>query len=347
MFSALRPRTREKRARDVDAIAVTVLVTARPPRHRLDYIDQLVGDDSAGRAPSGVTREFATNPFRARDVDVIHLTDVSKAIGTVRTAERERTRRAKRFVRFLRRQRIALVRTVPSGEAKAAPSHAERIIDKAAASLVSMTTPTSATGHATVVIPHSHLRDRFLGFPRDPSIRGRMLIAAHDELPSAYEAAVKVFAAADLPEWTLRIAGPVPAEIAGSYARTLADRWDAISRRDEVLSDAALVEEVSRAEIVMVTAPETHESQSMLLLALSLDRPVLVADTALTRSIADEVGADWVRRYSGAFTVDALERTLGAFRSEPPTGRPHLDERDPNTISARYTAVFRAAAAGQ
>lgn len=346
MFSALRPRVPAEAARDADA-ALRVLVTSRPPRHRFAYVDQLIGDDSAGRAPGGVVHEFATNPFRAQNVDVIHLTDLSKAIGTGRTAEHERTRRAKRFVRLLRRRRIALVRTVSTSGAEAAPSRAERIIDKAAASLVSTHAAISATGHATVVIPHSHLRDRFLGFPREASVPGRVLVAARDEIPNAYEAAVKVFAAADLPEWTLRITGSVPTDVEGSYARTLADRPDAISLRDEVLSDAGLVEEVCRAEIVLVTTPANDESQSMILLALSLDRPVLVEDSALTRSIADEVGEEWIRRYSGALTIDALEKTLTAFRSHPPAGHPHLDARDPNAISARYTAVFRSAAAAR
>ncbi|GAA3906746.1 hypothetical protein GCM10022382_11940 [Microbacterium invictum] len=319
-------------------------MTSRPPRHRLDYVDQLVGDDSAGEAPAGVVREFGTDPSRARDVDVVHLTDVAKAIGTRRTSEHERTRRAKRFVKLLRRQRIALVRTVRAEEVGRAPSRAEVIIDQAAASLVSLTATTSSTGHATVIIAHSHLRDRFLGFPRAESVPGRILITAHDELPAAYEAVVKVFAASDLPEWTLRIAGAVPAELEDSYTRTLADHTGAFSLRDEALSDAARVEEISQAELVVVAAPESNESQSIILLALSLDRAVLVEDTAAMRTLADEVGSEWVRRHPGALTADALETALLALRSSPPADRPNLDAREPNAISAQYTAVFRAAA---
>nr|WP_194425475.1 hypothetical protein [Microbacterium aquimaris] len=218
------------------------------------------------------------------------------------------------------------------------------IIDQAAASLVSLTATTSSTGHATVIIAHSHLRDRFLGFPRAESVPGRILITAHDELPAAYEAVVKVFAASDLPEWTLRIAGAVPAELEDSYTRTLADHTGAFSLRDEALSDAARVEEISQAELVVVAAPESNESQSIILLALSLDRAVLVEDTAAMRTLADEVGSEWVRRHPGALTADALETALLALRSSPPADRPNLDAREPNAISAQYTAVFRAAA---
>lgn len=348
VFSVPLPRTGASTEPGVtEACVPTVLVTSRPPRHRHDYVDELVGDDSEGRAPKGVVLEFRTDPFRAHGVDVIHLTDIATVLGGPRTPARERTRRAKRFTRMLKRRGIALVRTVREGEATREPSPAEAIVNAAATSVTSPDPTAAAAGHAITVIGHSHVRDRFLGFPREDPVAGRVLITAVTTLHPSSQPAVNVFGIADVPGWTLRIAGKVPIEIEESYARTLADHTDTMSLRDELLSDAACVSEVSQAEIVLVTGVANHRSQSILMLALSLDRPVLVEDTPQTRSLAEEVGTSWVRRHPGPLTAHALETELAALRADPPIGRPNLDSRDPNLISEQYNAVYRAAAAAR
>lgn len=344
MFSVPRPRTRRTSAETVRRAEPTVLVTSRPPRHRIDYVDQLLGDDSAGEAPSGLVRTFDTNPSRTRDVDVVHLTNIDKAIGRPHTSEQSRIRRAKQFVKHLRRHRIALVLTVSGEEVGRTRSCAEAIIDAAAAARISMSTVASAPGHEVTVIAHSHLRDRYLGFPRGEAVPGRILITAHTLFPAEYVAAVKVFGVADLPGWNMRIAGGVSDDDLGSYLRTLGDHPDSISLRNEELSDAARVVEVTEAEIVLIAAPDTYEAQSIMLHALSLDRPVLVEDTPGTQALADEVGASWVRRYSGPLTARSLEAVLHDLRTAPPTEAPHLDAREPNAISAQYAAVMHAAA---
>lgn len=348
VFSVPLPRTGAATEPGANEASVpTVLVTSRPPRHRLDYVDELVGDDSEGRAPKGVVLEFRTDPFRAHGVDVIHLTDITTVVGGPHTRARERTRRAKRFTKMLRRRGIALVRTVREVEATRAPSRAEAIVDAAATTVTSLDPATAADGRAALVIGHSHVRDRFLGFPHEESVAGRVLITAVTTLHPSSRPAANVFGVADLPGWTLRIAGKVPTELEEPFARTLADHTDTMSLRDELLSDAACVSEVSQAEIVLVTAATNHRSQSILMLALSMDRPVLVEDTPQTRSLADEVGTSWVRRHTGPLTAHALETELAALRADPPTGRPNLDSRDPNLISEQYNAVYRAAAAAR
>lgn len=344
MFSVPRSRTRSQREDDGDAGVPRVLVTSRPPRHRLGYVDQLVGDDSGGDAPRGVEREYDTNPFHIQRVDVVYLTDLTKAIGTSRTSERERTRRAKKLVGLLRRQGVALVRSVHPDEAHRPPSRAETILDQAAVGFVALTATRSATGIEPTVVPHSHLRARFMGFPHEEIQPGRVLITGLNVLPDAYEAPVKVFAAAGLRGWTLRIAGGISEELKDSYARTLGDHPDSISLRDDLLSDASSVMEISRAEAVLVVTPDDYESQSIILLGLSLDRPVIVEDTPTTRSLAAEVGDTWVRRHSGPLTADSLEAVLRSLRAAPPVGHPNLSAREPNAISAQYIAMFRAAA---
>jgi hypothetical protein len=326
------------------------MVSGRPPAHRVQYVDQLVGDDSAGGAPDGIEFDFRENPLAVKDIDVIHLVTPHAVIGDARLPERERARRASLFIKALRRRRIALVRTVHDEDAQGAgeASQAEALLNRATTTFIVLnpTTPAPSERGATV-IPHSHLRNRFLGYPRARTVPGRLLFVSSAVFHPAYEAPLKVFELADLPGCTLRLVGRVSSALVDSFDRTLARHPDTITLRADALSDAARVEEITRAEIVVVASPDSYETLGIILLAVSLDRPVLVQDTPATRLLADEIGHDWVRLHKGRLTATALEAAVKGLKDAPPTGRPYLDARDPNAIAAQYAAVFRAAAASR
>jgi hypothetical protein len=312
------------------------------------YVDQLVGDKSAGEAPGGVEFEFSDNLRSTADVDVVHLTALSAVLGDRRVPQSERVRRARRFVKTLGRRRIALVRTVfgNGGGSTRAVSRAEAILDRSTSSYIVLDA-TAATPHdrPVTVIRHSHLRDRFLGYPRARTVPGRLVLASTGTFHPAYEAPLKVFAVANLADYTLRLVGKVPSALTDSFARTVSRYPATISLREDPLSDAGRVEEITQAELVIVASPDSYEAHSLIILALSLDRPVLVEDTASTRRLADEVGHDWVRLHEGRLTAATLETAVEDLRAHPPTGRPDLAAREPNVIAAQYAAVFRGAAA--
>lgn len=173
---------------------------------------------------------------------------------------------------------------------------------------------------------------------------GRLLLVSAGELHPGYEAILKVVAAANIPDYSLRAVGTVPKALRNSFSRTRA-RWPGrISYRNEVTSDAARVLEVTRAEIVIVASADTLESLGTIMFALSLDRPVVVESTTATRLLADEVGRDWVILHEGRLTAAKLESALRSYRTNPPMGRPNLDRRDPNLIAAKYAEAYRTAA---
>lgn len=327
---------------------VRVVVTDRAPSHRVGFVDQLLGDTSRGTAPEGVEFEFRGNPLAADEVDVIYLTAMSAAIGDRKTPERARIRRAKQFARALKRRRIALVRPLHQLAGVAGDlgeSRAETILHNATALYIS-DAPQSTVPHdcTLVVIRHSHLRSRFLGYPRRQSVAGRVLLVATGTFPPTYEGPLKAFALADLPDHTLRLVGQVPDSRRDSFARTVAQHSARISLRDAQLSDAARVDEISAAELVIIPDPDSRGAQSLTMLALSLDRPVLVQATGATNRLADEVGGEWVRRHEGPLTAAGLETALEDLRRNPPTGQPHLDAVDPSSVAIQYADAFRAAA---
>lgn len=325
---------------------LNVLVSGRPPSHRVRYVDQIMGDSSASGQPQGIVFEYRDTPSGRDPVDVIHLTDSTAVLGNRQVAESEKVLRATRFAHALKRRNVALVRTVTADHARAAQvSRAEAILDEVTVSYITHSAHRpNPHGREAALIPLGHQRFRFLGYPRGVVHPGRVLFLTPDTFHSSYEAALKVFAYADLPDHELRIVGKIPSRLAPSFARTITLNRNTITLLDDTISDAARVEEITRAEIVVVMAPETDEAMATMLLALSLDRPVLVEDSPITRALADEVGERWVRLHPGRLTAVELENALAAFAESRPTGRPDLDGRDPDSVSQQFLAAYRSAA---
>ncbi|MFT4228878.1 MAG: hypothetical protein QM602_01150, partial [Microbacterium sp.] len=129
-----------------------MLVAARAPLPEVGYVDQLVGDDSAGRAPAGIRFQFRDALRQPYDADVIHLTTIDAVVGGARVAERERRRRAVSFARAVKREGVALVRTIFPDARAVSPAHA--ILDRATTAFVVLHPTTAApTGGTTRLIP--------------------------------------------------------------------------------------------------------------------------------------------------------------------------------------------------
>ncbi|MBT8797601.1 hypothetical protein [Microbacterium flavum] len=328
--------------------APRVTVLSRPPQHKVRYVDQLVGDDSAGAAPREVEYSFTPTLRRSDAADVVFLPHPDAVLGGGRTPAREQERHARRFVRTLRRRGIALVSLRDSHR----PHHprdvsrAMQTLDHATTTYVRVDFPGDDGDDARVVrIPLSHLRNRFAGYPRREMVAGRLVIAASEYLDAAYEATLKVFGIARLEEWTLHVVGQVPGRLVASFDRSAAAHPGRIVLRAGMLSDAARIEEITQAELVIISAPGAADSIETMMLALSLDRPVLVQQTAMSRSLATAVGPGWVRTHEGLLTAVKLENAIADLRADPPSGSPVLTAMDPNQVAASYQAAFVEAAA--
>jgi glycosyltransferase involved in cell wall biosynthesis len=78
------------------------------------------------------------------------------------------------------------------------------------------------------------------------------------------------------------------------------------------------------ADLVVLPYREILNSGSALL-ALSLDRPVLVPRQGAMAELADAVGHDWVRCYDGPLTADVLAEALAWARETPRAASAPLD----------------------
>ncbi|MDN4480430.1 hypothetical protein [Demequina muriae] len=322
---------------------ITVSVAQKLMSPSVGYVDQIVGEDSEGLT----FRSFA-GVRRGANADVIHLHRLHALGGSRTMSGKDRIAVALAFAAMVKRNRIALVRTWHGADASGgggrAAGLANWILNRVTTTfvIVDPSTPEPRRG-STALIPYGHYRERFVGYPRVESTVGRVLcIAPH--LHKNVDQVVEAFVGGDAPHISLRVVGSAPPERADGIERLAQAKPDAVSTRIERISDGTMVEEITGSELVVLPNTSEIEDLHMMFMALSLDRPILVPDNALTRSLATSVGAGWVHRYRAPLTASSVSTAVESLRSAPPAERPRLEGRDPGTTAAMYAEVFMAAA---
>ncbi|MFJ2755366.1 glycosyltransferase [Nocardioides sp. NPDC087217] len=196
----------------------------------------------------------------------------------------------------------------------------------------------------TSTIVHAHYRDWF-----EPVIEALEPIEPVDSrvlyfgLIKPYKGVEQLLEAiADSPEAELDV------RLVGSPSDpALADRVRAAAAADARISadlsyadDPTLAAEIAAATLVVLPYKAMHNSGA-LLLALSLDTPVLAPDNEVNRRLAEEVGEGWLHLFEGTLTIEDLERALKAVTANPPAGRPDLSAREWPESAALHAAAFR------
>jgi beta-1,4-mannosyltransferase len=108
-------------------------------------------------------------------------------------------------------------------------------------------------------------------------------------------------------------------------------------------SDDELRDEIGQAELVVLPYREMHNSGA-LLLALSLDRPVLAPLSESTRLLSDEVGPGWVILYDGELTPGVVKDALEQ-RKKRIADHPDLSARDWPALGVALSDVYERARA--
>ena len=256
--------------------------------------------------------------------------------------------------------RTAIVRTVhnlgtPSG-LTASQARLLALLDRHTTLRVRLSEHTPVPhGTALATIPHANFRSWFASYPRSAVVRGQLGYIGRIRRYKGVEALLEAFAAtrhAAVVGIGSLVDAPLSARIAG-YASSpeLEAAIHAMARTDDRVSvefgfvpDSAIVDIVSSSELVVLPYRLMHNS-SAVITALSLDRPVLVPDNAVTRDLAEEVGQGWVYTFEGELTPTAILDTLEKHRAAPPLAPPHLDGRSWKRSGAAHVAAFERAIA--
>ncbi|WP_235480954.1 glycosyltransferase [Frondihabitans sp. Leaf304] len=201
-------------------------------------------------------------------------------------------------------------------------------------------TPTPS-GQASELIPHGHYRDWFERFDKPDALPGRIGFVGLIRRYKGVERLVEVFRSVPGAA-SLHVAGKPSTDELAEHLRGLADDDARVSLDLRFLDEAALVESVRRSELVVLPYREMHNSGGVLT-ALSLDRPVLVPQNAVTERLAAEVGPGWVHRYEGDLSTDDIVTALHDPR--PADSHPDLAARDWRDAGERHVAAYRRAVA--
>lgn len=118
--------------------------------------------------------------------------------------------------------------------------------------------------------------------------------------------------------------------------RALVDQVDGADIIARYLDESSLWELILGADLVVLPYRYFYNS-GVSLLALSAGRPVLVPDSASSRSLQAEVGTEWVSTFAGRLDSADLESALGKGRG---CGSPVLAGRAWSDAVSHYSEVF-------
>lgn len=318
---------------------IRVLEATKPPDGTTRYIDQIVTDADPRVEFSYLTisRLFS---FKY-DVLHIHWPEVFTRVRSKRTSLLKSAATVVVFT-ILGWRRVPIVRTLhnqgPHEAGSSFDDAMQRFIDRKTDYFITINEITEIPGGVGRYIPHGHYRDRFADIDRSPSERGRFLNAGLIRPYKGVENMLVAFEGLDDPEARLRIVGS-PTRDMREVVESAVRRDPRISALLEFVPDSVLVDEISRAELVCMPYKDLHNS-GMLLVALSLDRPVLVPDTPTTRLLASEVGNGWVHFFHGEFTTDSLLEAVAELRSSERPSRPDMTNRDWPRVAKLYESAF-------
>jgi beta-1,4-mannosyltransferase len=250
------------------------------------------------------------------------------------------------FLLRIRLQRKAIVRTAHNLAPHENGTWIERrvlaLVDRWTTLWLVLNDATPVPEGRKVLIPHGHYRDWYRAPESASQVPGRLLTFG---LIRAYKGVGDLLAAfrgCEDPSLSLHICGRADsdAEAAALAQQAAGDGRILLDLR--FVPDEDLAAEIAAAEVVVLPYREIHNSGAALL-ALSLNRPVLLRDSETTRLLSAEFGEAWVHRFSGELTADVLQAGLRWLRQAERDAQPDMSGRDWHVLAEQLADAYGSA----
>lgn len=248
---------------------------------------------------------------------------------------------------------VVIVRTVHNVEPHERPHWIQRgllsLCDRWTTLYISLSdhVPTPSPSR-TVIIPLGHFRDWYSDAVREGGVAepvlGRLLNVGLVRPYKGIEGLLNAFRELEDPSVSLRIVGKFMDPDLGALIWQECESDERLSATDDYVDDVQMATEVTSAELVVLPFFKSTNSSSMIL-ALSLDRPVLVPSSPTTEQIAQEVGPGWVQTFDGPLSSDRLLEALISVRGITEGAPPNLSAREWDPIGAMHEQAFARALA--
>lgn len=236
------------------------------------------------------------------------------------------------FLIRIRLQKKAVVRTVHNLKPHEDGTWLERRVltqlDKQTHVRIALNEATpNAEGTLQVLVPHGHYRDWYKQPRHELIVKGRLLAFGYIRAYKGIDALVKSFRHIDDPTLTLHVAGRADNDSTASFLREHSEQDPRISLDIRFVPDEDLATAIAEAEAVVLPYREVHNS-GVALLALSLNRPVIMRRSAAAELMQNEFGAEWVTLFDGELTADALQGAIEATRDGERAERVDMSSRE-------------------
>jgi beta-1,4-mannosyltransferase len=322
---------------------IVVQQTLPPPDGHTKFVDLMIGMDN----PRVIHRydSWKNAIFGRYDVFHAHWPEL-----TIRGSTRARRFLRRRYMdAFLIRAKITrtpIVRHLHNVEPHEPGDAAERRslerFDRATDLYIRLNpTTVPPTDRPVVTALHGHYRSPYAQHPLPEPQRGRLVYFGIIRPYKNVDGLARVFSQIEGDEVDLRIVGS-PSTGQREIVEAHCARDPRITAVLRYVTDAELVDEVGRAELVILPYHEMHNSGAILV-AMSLGRPVLAPRTESNSALSAEVGPGWIIEYDGELTTDVILSALEEVRRGDRSEQPNLAERDWDHVGRIIEAAYRQA----
>lgn len=261
-----------------------------------------------------------------------------------------RLARAILFAAFMLRVelfRLPIVRTVHNLEPHSKGGRVERLLlawmDRCTTLRITLSgaTPIKA-GQESITIPHGHYVERFAKIRKFTSEPRRLLYFGRIEPYKCVDLLLSAFEDTQLHDVSLRIIGKPTPELR-SLIEATARKDPRITAVLDFVADSLMVEEVSKASLIVLPYREMHNS-GIMLVALSLGRPVLAPRSPTNELIAREVGEGWLYLFDGLIGPETIDATVREVERTRRAELPPMPSRDWRSVAEKHYRAYVLAA---
>ena len=203
-------------------------------------------------------------------------------------------------------------------------------------------TARDATCPTDTHIPHGHYVDWFAQVPNVPPRPGRIILPGRVRRYKNAEGLITAFTGVKRADASLRIVGDCTDPAVAKDIRDAAASDERVSIDLRFAPDNELAKEIKQAQLVVLPYRDMHNSGAALL-ALSLQRPVLLPDNAANRLLQRESGAAWVLLFDPPLTAVHIEDALQRVTEVEPASPPNLSSRAWDDVGQRHLKVYEGA----
>ncbi|MCT2085763.1 glycosyltransferase [Microbacterium enclense] len=327
---------------------IRVLHTVYPPTAQGNPFASLLIDAVSHETESSY---FSWRAAFFRRWDVVHFQWPEKFFaggsGAVAAAKRWRFRA---WMQVLRWRRTAVVWTIhnlathedPGAGAARELARLERRVDRY---VVLNPAVDIALAAPADIIPHGHYRSLIPDEVRTERRGKRVLYFGFIREYKNVPALVRAFGASELHREgvDLRLVGrPHSHALAQAVGSAVADSAGGVSARLEAVPDRDLYQEIADSSVVVLPYADLYNS-GVLVMALSMERPVIVPRTPATEYYREQFGSDWVFLYEPPLAPDVLSEIVHRALHVSVRGYLDLARLDWSALAASYVDTYRRA----